>query len=85
MSTVVAGVDMRQPGGEPRRAGDVEALLADLADATADDLADLGGSMPVRSTIADCTTPSSSAGWTPARPPPRRPIGVRTASTMHDW
>ena len=32
----------RQPGGEPGGAGDVERLLADLADAAADDLADLG-------------------------------------------
>ena len=32
-----------QSGGEPRRAGDVERLLADLADAPADDLSDLGG------------------------------------------
>ena len=32
--------------------------------------------------IAFCTMPSSSAGWTVERPPPRRPIGVRTASTM---
>ena len=31
----------RQTGGQPGRAGDVEALLADLADAAADDLADL--------------------------------------------
>ena len=40
------------------------------------------GSMPVRSMIACWTTPSSSAGWTLERPPPRRPIGVRTTSTM---
>ena len=32
----------RQPGRQPGGAGDVEALLADLADAAADDLADLG-------------------------------------------
>ena len=31
-----------QAGGEPGGAGDVERLLADLADAAADDLADLG-------------------------------------------
>ncbi len=30
------------PGGQPGRAGEVEGLLADLADAAADDLADLG-------------------------------------------
>jgi len=34
------------------------------------------GSMPVRSMIACWTTPSSSAGWTLERPPPRRPIGA---------
>ena len=65
-----------QPGGQPRGAGDVEALLADLADAAADDLADR------RRVDARCarrwrcwTTPSSSAGWTLESPPPRRPIG----------
>ena len=41
-----------------------------------------GGSIPVRSMIAVWTTPSSSAGCTDDRPPPRRPTGVRTASTM---
>ena len=40
------------------------------------------GSMPVRSTMAVCTVPSSSAGCTLDRPPPRRPMGVRTASTI---
>ena len=40
------------------------------------------GSMPVRSTRAASTRESSSAGWTLARPPLRRPMGVRTASTM---
>ena len=42
VSTVVAARRQRQAGGEPGGAGDVEALLADLADAAADDLADLG-------------------------------------------
>ena len=42
VSTVVAAVGQRQAGGEPGGAGDVEGLLADLADAAADDLADLG-------------------------------------------
>ena len=42
VSTVVAATSMRQAGGQPRGAGDVEGLLADLADAAADDLADLG-------------------------------------------
>ncbi len=40
------------------------------------------GSMPVRSMMAFCTTPSSSAGCMDDSPPPRRPTGLRTASTM---
>ncbi len=42
VSTVVPATWSGQPGGEPGGAGDVEGLLADLADAAADDLADLG-------------------------------------------
>ena len=42
VSTVVAAVVEREPGREPRGAGDVERLLAGLADAAADDLLDLG-------------------------------------------
>ena len=42
VSTVVAARRQRQPGGEPRGARDVEALLADLADAPADHLVDGG-------------------------------------------
>ncbi len=40
------------------------------------------GSMPERSTSADCAAARRSAGWTLDRPPPRRPTGVRTASTI---
>ncbi len=40
------------------------------------------GSTPERSTSADCAVASRSAGWTLERPPPRRPTGVRTASTI---
>ena len=40
------------------------------------------GSMPVRSINADCTVARTVAGWSDESPPPRRPIGVRTASTM---
>jgi hypothetical protein len=81
VSTVVLAVE-RQPGRQPRGAGDVEALLADLAHAATDHLADLGGSMPGRSTTADCTAASRSAGCMVDRPPLRLPMGVRTASTM---
>ena len=42
VSTVVAAVVSGQAGAEPGGAGDVERLLADLADAAGDDLADLG-------------------------------------------
>ncbi len=40
------------------------------------------GSMPVRSMIARWTFDSTSAGCMVDRPPPRLPMGVRTASTM---
>src|SRR5438093_2903261 len=40
------------------------------------------GSMPDRSTTACCTAPSSWEGWTVDSPPPLRPMGVRTASTI---
>ena len=75
--------EMRQAGGQPRRAGDVEALLADLAHAAADDLADLGRvDAGALDELAFWTAASRSAGWTVDSPPPRRPTGVRTASTI---
>ena len=40
------------------------------------------GSTPERATSAFSTCAPRSAGWTAVRPPPRRPTGVRTASTM---
>jgi hypothetical protein len=40
------------------------------------------GSMPERSISSVRTVPSRSAGWTLAKPPLRRPMGERTASTM---
>ena len=43
VSTVVLATDEREPGAEPRGAADVEGLLADLAHAAGDDLADRGG------------------------------------------
>ncbi len=43
VSTVVLATLSGRPGGQPGRAADVERLLADLADAAGDDLADLGG------------------------------------------
>ncbi len=46
VSMVVAGVDWGRPAASHAVRGDVEALLADLADASADDLADLGGIDP---------------------------------------
>src|SRR3954452_405526 len=38
--------------------------------------------MPARSTAFAITRPARSSGRTPARAPRKRPIGVRTASTM---
>ena len=46
VSTVVLATDEREAGAEPRGAADVEGLLADLAHAAGDDLADAAGSMP---------------------------------------
>ena len=45
-STVVAATSSGMPADEPRGAGDVERLLADLAHAAADELADLVGIDP---------------------------------------
>ena len=71
-----------QAGREPRRAGDVEALLADLADAAADDLADLGrvdaGALDERGLHGA----EQVGGVHDERPPLRLPMGVRTASTI---
>src|SRR5581483_11075921 len=41
------------------------------------------GSRSLRSTSAWSTWAPRSAGWTWARPPPRLPTGVRTATTMY--
>ena len=58
-------------------------LLADLADAAADDLADLGRvDAGAARRSSRWTVASRSAGWTLDSPPPRRPTGVRTASTI---
>ena len=74
---------LRQARGQPRGAGDVERLLADLADAAADDLADLARGRSRRaSTSSPQTVASRSAGCTVDRPPLRRPIGLRTASMI---
>src|SRR5438270_4526923 len=40
------------------------------------------GSIPARSTQAFCTAPNRSAGCMVDSPPPRRPMGLRTASTI---
>ena len=73
----------RQAGGEPRGAGDVEGLHADLADAAADDLADLGrvdaravDELPLHGGRAG----RPSAWWTARRRGGRS--GERTASTI---
>ena len=42
LSTVVQAAEIGQARGQPRGAGDVERLRADLADAATDDLLDLG-------------------------------------------
>ena len=83
VSTVVLATDCGRPARQPRRAADVEGLLADLAHAAADDLADRGG-VDARSARRppSATAASRSAGWTVDRPPFRRPTGVRTASTI---
>src|SRR4051812_24882192 len=40
------------------------------------------GSIPARAMASFCTAPSRSAACMLDRPPPRRPIGLRTASTI---
>ena len=72
-----------QAGGQPRGAGDVEGLLADLADAAADDLADLRpGRCPSARRRPSGRRPAGRRGgwWTGRRC--ACPTGVRTASTI---
>ncbi len=72
----------RQAGGEPRGAGDVEGLLADLADAAADDLADLGR-VDARALDDRPLHGAEQLGRVHGgQAAAARPMGVRTASTM---
>ncbi len=81
-STVVPGTCSGRPAASQQvRATSpawppIESTLPNTTSSTA------AGSMPVRSTSARRLWAPRSAGWTPASPPPRRPTGVRTASTM---
>ena len=82
VSTVVAGV----ASGRPAASQAVRAMLNDCPP-TCDTQPDttwptMPGSIRVRSTRAVRAVPSRSAGCIPARPPWRRPTGVRTASMM---
>ena len=73
----------RQPGVQPRSAGDIVALLADLHDAAADDLLDELG---VDAGALDDTTLGGARDLrrvqTRESQPLRLPIGVRAASTI---
>ena len=82
-STVVPGTCSGQPGGEPAGAGDVAGLRADGVDAAEDDVLDRAGvdAGAVDQRLERCARPGRRGGRA-ARPPPRRPTGVRTASTM---
>ena len=83
VSTVVAATSAAGRRVSQAVRVDVEGLLADLADAAADDLADLGRvDAGALGTAPSGPAASRSTGWMVDRPPPRRPTGVRTASTM---
>jgi hypothetical protein len=81
-STVVAATVR----GRPAESQAVRAMLNDCSPAAVTHpptiWSTLAGSMPLRSSRAFWTWPSRSAGWMVDRPPPRRPIGLRTASTI---
>jgi len=62
--------------------GDVEGLLADLAQAAQTTSSTTAGSIPVRSASALSTCADRSTGCTPDSPPLRLPTGVRTAATI---
>ena len=74
---------IRHPGVQPGGPGDVARLLARLGHAAARDLLDgEQASSPARSSSAVCAAPGSRPRAGPQSAPPRRPIGVRTASTI---
>ena len=78
----------RQAGGQPGGAGDVEGLLADLADAAADDLADLGRvDAGALDQLLLRRRPAGRRGgwWTGRRRAARRACGRLRRSRRRSW
>src|SRR6187431_2783457 len=82
VSTVVAAVDIGRPAASHAVRDTLNACSPTWLTQPPTTWPTSVGSMPVRSTIARWTIESTSAGCMVDRPPPRLPMGVRTASTM---
>ena len=77
-----AGHFDREAGFEHDVAADVRGLLADLRDVAEHHVADQRRVEPTRSTTSRSTFAPSVTGCVPESMPLRRPMAVRTASTM---
>ena len=78
-----AGHRLGPAGGEHRVAADVPRLLADLRDAAPDHVVDVSRVEAATARPGPAARARTrSTGCTPARPPLRRPTGVRTAPTI---
>jgi hypothetical protein len=82
VSTVVAAVERGSPAASHAVRATLKACSPTWLTQPPTTWPTWAGSMPLRSTTAFWTRPRRSAGCTDDSPPPRRPIGVRTASTM---
>src|SRR3954471_20098446 len=82
LSTVVAATDCGRPGERPAVPAMLKLCSPPWLTHPPTTCPISAGSMPDRSITAFWTSASSSAGWTLDRPPPRRPTGVRSASTI---
>ena len=82
LSTVVAGADIGRPAVSHAVRVMLKACIPTWLTQPPTTWPTSAGSMPDRSMSAFSASASRSAEWKVDRPPPRRPIGVRTASTI---
>ena len=81
-STVVAGTVSGQPAASTALRPTFHACSPTWETQPQTTSSTSAGSKPARSASARSTCADRSTGWMPARPPPRRPTGVRTAATI---
>src|SRR5215831_389645 len=82
LSTVVAGVVMGRPAVSQLVRATLNDCMPTWLTQPPTTWPTSTGSMPDRCTSSASTLPNRSAEWMVDSPPPRRPIGERTASTM---